>query len=223
MELPNRKGILKNGEKDGKLGRTVLTIGIMLFMIVLLGACGGKGNSTATTTNDEASTDTEVSASNNNSKESTDTHANSVDEQMKSYKVWTYGNSDTGYSARVLSQNFYSTEKGENIYLNITVGRFSDGSGYYGGLEWFVQGTPDNEIGTVMKFSPSVDNAIISFDDSKGSVWYGTPSQSRATFQINELGNFIERLKSSSSCTIDLETEQGRMIYKFNTNNLQWE
>lgn len=145
---------------------------------------------------------------------------NSTDAEVQQLKVWNYGNVGGAYQASLHSTNYYSTDKDENLYLNITLR--SNEYGVIGGFDWYVYGTPQNEAGTAMKFLPNVDNVIITFDNGQGEVWRGAPSTSGMTFQIGRIGDFIERLKTSNSCTVSLESAMGQMTYKFDTKNLQW-
>lgn len=144
----------------------------------------------------------------------------STDTAVQQYKVWNYKNINGAYEATLHSTNYYSTNKNENLYLNITL--HSSEYGVVGGFSWFVYGTPENEAGTVMKFSPTVDNMIISFNNGENEIWRGAPSESGLTFAIGRLGDFIERLKKSTTCTVVLDTEMGQMRYTFDTKNLQW-
>lgn len=145
---------------------------------------------------------------------------NAKDAEVQRYKVWNYGNVEGAYVASLHSTNYYSTNKDENLYLNITLR--GNEYGVIGGFDWYVYGTPQNEAGTVMRFLPNVDNAIITFDNGGGEIWRGTPSQSGLTFQIGRISDFIERLKVSNTCTIMIESEMGQMTFNFNTNGLKW-
>lgn len=145
---------------------------------------------------------------------------NATDAEVKQFKVWHYSNMTDAYVAGLHSTNYYSTDKDENVYLNITL-RSSE-YGVIGGFDLFVYGTPQNETGTVVKFLQDADNCIITFDNEAGEVWRGASSSSGLTYQILRIEDFIEKLKVSNTCTVMLETTMGQMTYNFDTRNLQW-
>lgn len=184
---------------DYKMKRIISLTGIILTVALFITSCGG-GTTTSDTTNDGT------------------TDVNSIDSELQQFKVWHYLESDVSNDviAELLSTNYYSTEIKENIYMAISLK--SSGGGYF---SFYVIGTPEDKIGTVMTFSPK-DYLLISFDNAKSEFCYVKPSPSNSLLAIIDIDNFIQRLKSSQTCTIFVESPRGNMTYNFDTRNLQW-
>lgn len=195
---------------------------IALFIGILLESCGPKGNSS--TSQYGAASNTEVSTMNDNSLNDENAKSEIIDEQMASRKKWQYQDyGSNGKLAMIYSQNSYKNNIGEIVYLGITLNKISDYTSV-GGFNWMVSGGSNDGNQTVMTFSPTVNNVTISFDNSEKEVWYGVTDKehSYTLFMITEIDDFIDRLKSSKNCTVDLDNEYGHFTYEFNVQNLKW-
>lgn len=194
---------------------------VAVIMVATLISCGPKGNSSTPINN---SSNEEVSTTDGNNQTDENAKAKIVDEQMASRKTWQYQDyGNNGKLAMIYSQNSYTNDNGQLVYLGITLNKISDYSSV-GGLNWMVSGEANNGNPIEMSFSPTVNNVTISFDGSEGETWYGEADQkhSYTLFMIAKIDDFIDRLQSSKSCTVDLDTDGGHLTYSFNIQNLKW-
>lgn len=153
--------------------------------------------------------------------DSSSKQAEKIDESVKQFKSWDYKSYNGIYSATIYSDNYYVSDRGENLYGAITVITNGETIGSY--LSIFTHGGDENAPKTEVLFPQTESIFIVSFDGSQLSTWSAFPSESGLTFNINYFEDWFNSLVSSKDCLINLNTTVGSMQFTFtNLNELQW-
>lgn len=143
-----------------------------------------------------------------------------VDKTVIDFKHWNYCKIGNQLTATLYSQNYYMTNRNENLYGGINF--YNDGSdGCY--LSFFVQGGDAHVPNTIMTFSRTETYFIVSFDGGDLMMWPGSPSLTGKIFTVGNYADWLNAIKKSNSCLISILTSEGQIKYVFDTKGLKWE
>lgn len=172
--------------------------GLILVLVACLVSCGNRTNNNV------------------------DSIERQIDEQAASHKRWTIENNGT---ITLCSENYYVTERGENVYgvLNFAETKVTSVTpeGKFCGLCLFVIGADQNQPKTTLRFDSRSTSFIASFNGGDFSTWpYLAQPNTEAI--VGYYGEWEKRIRESEKCEIRFETENGTMDFKFNTKGFPW-
>lgn len=197
---------------------------LAVITIALFSACGGSSNNQSATNQSSSEDVSELSSSvRQEDVQHSQQQADETDAQMQSHKKWEYAETrqKDGVKAMNVSENFYKTDKGENVYCEMDLIRSTDSTPYYyASVNMLVMGTPTGQAGTVVRFTERETNVLVSFDDGRYSSWYGSPVGDYLSFSFTDASDMVRRLHSSSRCSVEINTDMGSMRFHFNTKDL---
>ena len=159
-------------------------------------------------------------SSKGNSENLSNAESISIDEDNQQYKKWDYNQLEGNYTASLLSENYYITKRGENLYGKITIinNGVSDGSF----LSFSARGGSKNIPQSIMTFPHTENYFRVSFNDETLMSWPALASQSGETFIVGNFSDWLYNIKKSDNCTIFITTDEGELEYSFNCKGLNW-
>ena len=190
----------------------LLIAGILLTIALCIASCGGGTNSTSKQIDEANSTSKQIDEANSTSKQ--------IDEEAAILKHWRKVNNEIS----ITSENYYVTEKGENIYGSILCGRdkriLPDGK--YGGFSLDVYGFDEKQPKTNVYLDKNDTSFFVSFNDEDVISWpyYTQPFEN--TVVIAYSGEWEDHLRNSETCEIIVNTEIGKMEFRFNIKGFPW-
>ena len=173
-------------------------VGLFLVVTFCLASCGG--------------------AINNNSKigEQSDNNNSKIDELQASHKQW---ERDSNGNLTLCSDNYYITDRGENLYGMIHFMETDEGK--LSGLSFFVTSDDEKQPRTSISFDKEKPYCIVSFNGGDYVTWpYFAPP--RETAMIGYYDEWEKNIRESETCEIRFNTELGQMDFKFNTKGFIW-
>lgn len=139
-----------------------------------------------------------------------------IDKQVS--KQWCYKEDRGVHLASLISQNYYVSNKGENIYGQLIIGK----GGAYGiitaGISIVVIGSDKNTPKTVLSF-PQTNNVSAIFDG--GTTSCPAENLSNQTIKIKDGNGFYNIVKESHSCTIYYVTTDGEFEFTFDLTGFE--
>ena len=140
-----------------------------------------------------------------------------IDESMASKKHWVPLDNSIG----LLSENYYVSDKGENVYGALTfvmVANHQKASG----LGFAVFGADKNQPKTTIRIDNRQSFFMVSFNNGKYIPW----PFSAHTDEIARIGYYNEWencIRESETCEITFVTEDAEeMVFRFNTKGFPW-
>ena len=145
-----------------------------------------------------------------------------IDEMAASKKHWEYENN----GASLLSENYYVTDRGENVYGAIQFMETKVTSvtpeGRFCGLCISVFRSDYNQPRNNLRFDKERTSFLVSFNGREYISWPYFAPPNENTVVIGYYNEWEKHIRESQTCRISFSTENGQMDFQFNTKGFSW-
>lgn len=148
--------------------------------------------------------------------ENTNSVEEQIDKQMVSHKQWEIGSNG---AITLCSENYYVTDRGENIYGMIHFMETDEGK--LSGLSFYVLGADENQPKTTFRFDNQQSAFMVSFNSGELLHWpfFAPPKE---TAMIGYYNEWEKQIRESEICEIRFKAEDTQMDFRFNTKGFPW-